>query len=339
MTTLPRTRSGRTWGWLVLVLLPLAALAGGLVFGAVPIAPAEVLAALLGTAPDDSLNAAIVREARVPRVLAGLMVGAGLGTAGAVMQALTRNALAGPGLMGLNGGAAVALVLTVIWLPGLGLDVLTAISCAGAAGGALLVWATAAAIPLGTTPQRLALIGAVVSGALGAVTAGLVVGNAMQNDLLYWMVGGLGTIGWHEVGQLAAPCLGGLALAWWLAPALAVAALGGEVATGLGLQVRRTRLFATIAVLALAGTANAAAGPIGFVGLIAPHLARGLLGSDDRRVIPAAGLLGAALVVCADALGRWIRPPDELPLGVFTALLGGPLLIFLARRRTPGGQP
>lgn len=317
--------------WVVLVAAVVAAVALGLAVGAVPISAGTLFAALSGGG--DGFDVAIVREARVPRVLAGLMVGAGLGTAGAVMQALTRNPLAGPGLMGLNGGAAACLALAVVWQPDLRLDVLAAIAFVGAGAGALLVWGVAAVVPLGTTPQRLALIGAVVSGILTSLTAAVVVGSGMQNDLLYWMVGGMGTMGWREVGQLAPPCLGGLLLAWMVAPSLAVAALGGELAIGLGLRLQRTRFMATIAVLSLAGAANAAAGPVGFVGLIAPHLVRPLVGADDRRVIPAAGLVGAILVIVADALGRWVTPPAELPLGVFMALIGGPFLIVLARSR------
>jgi iron complex transport system permease protein len=313
----------------VVTALSLLATLIGLTVGAVSVPWSTVLTVGWG---DDSLSAAIVREARLPRVLAGLLVGAGLGTAGAIMQALTRNALAGPGLMGINGGAAAALVLMLIAWPDLSLAALTAVAGIGAGLGALLVWSAAAAVPLGTTPHRLALIGAVVSAALGAGTAAVAVGSGMQNDLLYWLVGGLGTIGWSEVWQLAPSCGLGLLLAWGLAPSLAVAALGGDTATGLGLRVGRTRISATLAVLLLAGGANAAAGPVGFVGLVAPHLARALLGGDDRRVIPAASALGATLVVLADAVGRSVRPPDELPLGIFTALLGGPFLVYLARR-------
>lgn len=329
--------TGSRGGWLLLAAAILGAAAAGLAVGAVPIPPSAVGDALLGRGA--GLEAAIVREARLPRVLAGLLVGAGLGTAGAVMQALTRNPLAGPGLMGLNGGAAACLAVAVVWWPGLRLDVLTAIAFAGAGFGALLVWAVAASVPLGTAPQRLALIGAVVAGILASATAAVVVASGMQSDLLYWMVGGLGTIGWREVAQLAPLCLGGLLLAWTVAPSLAVAALGCDIAAGLGLHLRRTRLVATVAVLAMAGAANAAAGPVGFVGLVAPHLARGVVGADDRRAIPAAGLAGAALVVLADAAGRWAVPPAELPLGLFTALLGGAFLVALARGRRMEALP
>lgn len=324
-------RTRQACAWAVLVAVVCAAVAIALAVGAVPLRPAAVVAALLGDG--DGLSVAIVREARLPRVLAALMVGAALGTAGGVMQALTRNPLAGPGLMGLNGGASAAVALAVVWRPDLRLDALGAIAVAGAGLGAAAVWATAAAIPLGTTPQRLALIGAVVAGILGSATAAVVVASGMQSDLLYWMVGGLGTMGWREVGQLAPPLVLGLVLAWGAAPALAVAALGSETASGLGLHIGRTRIVATLAVLALAGAANAAAGPVGFVGLIGPHLARPLVGADDRHAIPAAGLVGAVLVALADAAGRWVRPPTELPLGLFTALIGGGLLIALARSR------
>lgn len=318
-------------GWTIAPLVVLTASVIGLAVGAVPVSFAAVWAALSGN--DQDLAALVVREARLPRVLVSLLVGAGLGTAGAVMQALTRNPLAGPGLMGLNAGATATLVLCVITWPNLGLDVLTLIAAAGAAAGAALVWTLANLIPFGFAPHRLALIGAITSGLLGSATAAVVVASGMQNDLLYWMVGGLGTVGWREVWQITPACLLGLLLARVLAPALGVAALGDETATALGLDARRTRILAIVAVLALAGAANAAAGPVGFVGLMAPHVARALVGADERRVLPASACLGAALVVSADALGRLATPPAELPLGVFLALVGGPFLVMLARRR------
>lgn len=314
-------------------LLLVAAVALGLASGAVPVSLSALGSAILGD--DTDLAALVAREARLPRVLVGVLVGAGLGAAGAVMQALTRNPLAGPGLMGLNAGAAAALALSVITWPSLGLDVLTLIAAAGAAAGAAVVWCIASLIPFGFAPHRLALIGAITTGLLASLTAAIVVASGMQGDLLYWMVGGLGTVGWRELGQIAPACLVGLVLARVLAPALGVAALGNETATALGLDARRTRLLAIVAVLALAGVANAAAGPVGFVGLMAPHLARGLVGADERRVLPTAACLGAALVVTADALGRLVVRPTELPLGVFLALVGGPFLVLLARRRAP----
>jgi iron complex transport system permease protein len=318
-------------------LLLVGAVAFGLACGAVPVSLAAAWSALSGGG--DDLASLVVREARLPRVLVGLLVGAGLGGAGAVMQALTRNPLAGPGLMGLNAGAAAALALCVITWPSLGLDVLTFIAAIGAAGGAALVWTIASVIPCGFAPHRLALIGAITSGLLASLTAAIVVASGMQGDLLYWMVGGLGTVGWRELWQIAPACIAGLALAQVLAPALGVAALGVETATALGLAARRTRALAIIAVLALAGAANAAAGPVGFVGLMAPHLARGLIGADERRVLPTAACLGAVLVVAADALGRLAIRPAELPLGVFLALVGGPFLVVLARRRAPEPSP
>lgn len=303
----------------------------GLASGAVPVSFAAVWAALGGGEGD--VATLVVREARLPRVLVGVLVGAGLGGAGAVMQALTRNPLAGPGLMGLNAGATAALATCVIFWPNIGLGALTILAAAGAAGGAALVWGIANVIPFGFAPHRLALIGAITSSLLASATAAIVVASGMQGDLLFWMVGGLGTVGWREMWQIAPACVIGLLLARLLAPALGVAALGHETATALGLDARRTRLLAVLAVLALAGVANAAAGPVGFVGLMAPHLARSLVGSDERRVLPTAACLGAALVVLADALGRLATPPAELPLGIFLALVGGPFLVLLARRR------
>lgn len=311
-----------------LSLATLAAIALGLALGTHAIALGDLLTGNL-----DRLDRLVLVHARLPRVGAAWCVGAALAMAGTVMQVWTRNPMAGPGLLGLNGGAAAALSLAVVVDPLLTPIAMAAIAMAGAGGGGLLVLGVAAAIPAGRDPLRLVIIGAAVSALLASVTAAVVIASGMQNDLLYWMVGGLGAVGWREVILLAVAIAGSTVIARIAVGDLALAALGTDVATALGARLGRLRWLIAALVILATGTANAVAGPVGFIGFLAPHLGRGLVGPDPRRLLPVAATLGGSLVVVADAVGRIIAPPDEQPLGLFLALLGGPVLIAVARRQ------
>src|SRR5690606_13182974 len=267
--------------------------------------------------------------------VAGLLVGASLAVAGAIMQALTRNPLASPGLLGVTAGAAFAVVTAVLVLghPPLSTYALLALAGAGLAG-ALVDGLAAATGAAGNSPLRLALAGAVLAAFLGALTTALLLLDQNTLDQVrFWTAGSLAGRDW-ELLRLTAPyMLVGLALGLPLARQLTTLSLGDDVARGLGQGSAAVKLSAAAAVVLLAGGAVALAGPIGFVGLVAPHLARFLVGVDYRWVLPYSALLGAALVTVGDIGARLAVRPQEIPVGVLMAVIGAPFFVYLARTR------
>jgi iron complex transport system permease protein len=281
------------------------------------------------TAYDGSDAAAIVRDLRVPRTELGLLVGAALGAAGALMQGATRNALAEPGILGVNAGAAFAVVLAITFA-GAG-------SVAAYAGFALLGAGACAALVLalgGTRAVSLALAGSVMAALLVSLTSAVLVFHARTLDeFRFWMVGSIaGRDGGVTLAVL--PVIGaGLAVALACGRSLNALALGDDVARSLGTRVARARVMATLGFVLLAGGAVAAAGPVAFVGLAVPHIARALVGHDYRWIVPYSALLGAALLLAGDVLGRVVARPEDLSVGIVTALLGAPFFVWLVRRR------
>ena len=283
--------------------------------------------------PTDSRIGEIVRELRGPRTLLGLEVGLALGVAGALMQAMTRNPLADPGLLGVNAGAATAVVVGItafgvtsltgyVWLAFAGAAVaLVVVGALGGRGGS-------------QTPVRLALAGTAVSATLISIVAAIVLLNPGAFDTYRaWELGSLTGRGQGATGQIALFVIGGLIGALALARPLNALALGDDTGRALGAHVGRTRAAAFVAIAVLSGTATAAAGPIAFVGLTVPHMARGLMGPDHRWVLPCSALLGACLVIAADVIGRVLDHPGEVQVGVVVAFVGAPFFISLVRRR------
>ncbi|MGD9723487.1 MAG: iron ABC transporter permease [Pirellulales bacterium] len=276
----------------------------------------------------------IARDIRMPRALVGLIVGGSLAAAGAVMQGVTRNPLASPSIMGLSSGASLAVLVAMLYLPALSYNGTILASMAGAGLGYGSVLAVASLSPGGFGPARLALAGTVVSALFGAVLHGLIIHHRMASDMLYWTVGGIATVGWPQVLAVLPFCMVGLFGVLCLASSITVLSLGNEVAVGLGQSLFRVRTTTTLCVLLLTGSAVAVAGPVGFIGLMVPHVCRLLVGSDYRRLIPLSFVVGAGLTECADIaarsiLGSW----QEVPLGVLTAALGAPCFIWLIQRR------
>ena len=300
--------------------------------GARETSPAEVLRALWSD--DGSYTTSLVRDLRLPRTLTGLLVGAALGAAGALMQALTRNPLADPGLLGVNAGASAAVVLAV-GVFGVG-------SFGGyvwcAFGGALL--AAVAVYALGASgrgrgsPVRLVLAGAAVSACLSGLIAGVTVLDAATFDYLrFWTVGSLAGRRPELVADLLPFVLVGLVLALALTRPLNGLVLGEDSARALGVNLARTRLLGVVAITLLCGAATAAAGPIGFVGLVVPLAARQLTGPDLRWSLPYAMVLAACLLLAADTAGRLVLPDGELEVGAMTAVIGAPVFVAMVRRR------
>jgi len=336
-TAAPRTRRGhlsRPLAMALAVAVLAVAVAAGLALGSKAIPLPDVVAALFGR-PGDAEVHGIVIGLRLPRTAAGLVVGAALGLAGALIQAITRNPLADPGLLGVNAGAAFAVALAVglLGVARPGLYVLFAF--AGALATTAAVFALGemghAAAP-GSRAARMVLAGM----ALGAVLTGLVGAIRLSdrqafNAMTAWEIGNLSDRGWDVIAPLAPFAAVGAAVALGLGPALDALALGEETGAALGVHVARTRLAAVAAIALLAGSATALAGPVGFVGLAVPHLARWAVGPSQPWILSLSALLGPALVLAADIAGRLIARPGEVQVAIGTALIGAPVLIGLAR--------
>jgi iron complex transport system permease protein len=279
-------------------------------------------------------NATILRELRIPRTLLALLVGAAIGLSGAIMQGVTRNPLADPGLLGINSGAALFVVLGISLF---GLTTLTAyvwLGFGGAAVATVLVYAVASLGREGATPIKLALAGAAITAAFGSITTGaLMIDTTTLDAFRFWQVGSLAGRGTDILVSIAPFLAAGIALALVTGRLLDAMALGDDIARGLGQRVMLSRGIAALAWIVLAGGATAAAGPIAFVGLTVPHAARAITGPSYRWILPYSAVMAPILLLGADILGRVLAPPGELQVGIVTAALGAPLFIFLVRRR------
>lgn len=282
----------------------------------------------------------IIRDWRLPRAVADLLVGAALGMAGAIMQATTRNPLASPSIMGLSTGAGFFGLLTTIAIPTAGRLELMLASIAGATFGAALVYGIASASRGGMTPVRLALTGVAVSSILAAIGNGVTIYFNLGQDMLLWYSRGSEGVQWPDVFFAAPLIVAGLVVGVVLSSSINALGLGDHVAAGLGLRTSTARFLSACIVLLLAGAAVALAGPVGFIGLLAPHVARGLVGLDYRAVIPSAAAIGATVMVLADVGARLATTPYKapVPVGVVTALLGVPFFLYLANRRSNRAQ-
>lgn len=276
----------------------------------------------------------IVRSLRVPRTVIGLLVGAALGLAGALMQGVTRNPLADPGILGVNGGAALFVVAGIYWF---GLSSLTAyvwLAFAGAAAAAVAVYTLGSLGREGATPVKLALAGSAMTAMFASLTTALLIGDVDTFDQYrFWAVGSLAGRGSDIAEQVAPFILAGIVLALLSGRVLNALSLGDDVARSLGQRVGVARIFTAVTVVLLCGAATAAAGPIGFVGLTIPHVARLITGPDYRWILPYSMLLAPVLLLASDVLGRIIARPGELQVGIVTAFLGAPFFIALVRRR------
>ncbi|TFH72061.1 iron chelate uptake ABC transporter family permease subunit [Cellulomonas sp. HD19AZ1] len=329
----PGAHRGR---WLVAaVVLLVVAVGASLALGARPVALGTVVDAFVR--PDGSDAQSVVLDLRLPRTVLGLLVGVSLGLSGALIQALTRNPLADPGILGVNAGAQLAVVLGAtagvvtlrgqLWL-----------AFAGAAAATLAVYAIGAAGRGRPSPLRLTLAGVALGAALGGVTSGLTLVSERTYDTM--RVWGVGSLAARDLGVAAtiAPFVAvGVLVALAVARPLNAVALGDDTAATLGARLGATRVAVVVAVTLLAGAATAAAGPVGFVGLMVPHVARWLTGPDQRWVLTLTMLLAPVLVLVSDVTGRLVMRPAELPVGIVTAFVGAPVLVALVRRHRASG--
>jgi iron complex transport system permease protein len=276
----------------------------------------------------------IARDIRLPRAVLGLLVGGSLAAAGAIMQGVTRNPLAGPSIMGLSAGASLAMLVALIAVPALTYNGSIMASLIGALFGYGAVLGVALLSPHGFSPARLALAGTIVSSLLGALTHALIIHYRLAGDMLYWTVGGIATASWGQVVAVVPFCLVGLIGAGAVAPSITILSLGEEMAVGLGQRLLLVRVVSTVSVLLLTGSAVAVAGPIGFVGLMVPHVCRLFVGADFRRLLPMSFVVGACLTEFADVAARSLLETwKEIPLGTLTAAIGAPCFIWIVQQR------
>ncbi|HBR1310743.1 iron ABC transporter permease [Klebsiella sp. JB_Kp019] len=322
---------------LALLLLTLLLIAGSLVhlgLGARWIAPQTVLQALLEYNPRN-FDQRIIVELRLVRLAAALLTGAALGVAGLLLQTVIRNPLGEPHILGLNAGASLAVVATSAL--GLSFGAFPAARPLTAACGAALLFggviALASAGRGGATPLRITLCGVALSAFASAVTAAiLILDEQTLLAMRTWLAGDLAGLNWSTLRTALVPALIGLGVALFLAPRLNVLALGDKVALGLGVNLVQTRLLGLLAIALLCGAAVVVAGPIGFVGLVVPHVVRRLVTEDIRLALPLAAPVGALVLLLADIAARTLVAPQELATGAMTALVGAPLFIFIAAR-------
>ncbi|MEV0227084.1 iron chelate uptake ABC transporter family permease subunit [Streptomyces sp. NPDC050704] len=309
----------------VLVLVALASIA----IGAKELSLEQVWHGLF---EDSGTYGDVVVSERLSRTFLGLLAGAALGLAGAVLQALTRNPLADPGLLGINAGASAAVVTAITFFGVTSLSGYVWFAFAGAAAVGALVYFLGGS--RGATPVRLALAGTAISAALyGYLQAVMIMDEAALGKMRFWTVGSLASATDSTIEQVLPFLATGTVLALALARPLNAMAMGDDTARALGAHLGRTRALSMAAATLLCGAATAACGPIAFVGLMVPHLVRSFTGPDLRWILPYATVLSPVLLLGADVLGRMVARPAELQVGIVTAILGGPVFIFLVRRR------
>jgi len=326
-----RSRTART-GWLVVAVCALAALCVASVALGVRFVPLpDVLAALSGHTETVG-QAAVV--ARLPRTALAVLVGAALALSGASMQAITRNPLADPGILGVSGGAALAVVITIVLIGVSTPGALMAAAVIGSAVAAVFVYAVGSLGSGGATPLKLTLAGAATSAAFASLVQAVLLPRAdAMESFRFWQIGGVGGATWDRIGLVAPALAVGAAICLLSARGMNALALGDDLAAGLGAHVTRTRLVSAAGAVVLCGAATAVAGPIGFVGLVIPHLCRLLVGTDHRWLLPFSAITGAGLLVAADVIGRLVARPSELDVGIVTALVGAPFFIWIVRRQ------
>ncbi|MED3787923.1 iron ABC transporter permease [Peribacillus frigoritolerans] len=279
----------------------------------------------------------VIQSVRLPRALIASAIGASLAISGVLMQTLTKNPLASPDIFGVNAGAGLAVVTGVTVFGISNLQVFTWLSFLGAAIAAISIFMIGSMGRGGLTPMKLTLAGAAMTAMVASLTQGLLVSNeALLEQVLFWLAG---SVSGRSLDNLVA-VLPYLAVGWVLALIMSskmnVLSMGEDVAKGLGLNIVFLKLVLGLAIILLSGGSVAVAGPIGFIGIVVPHLTRSIVGIDHRWLIPFSGLFGAVLLIAADVISRYILMPREVPVGVMTAIIGTPFFIYIARKGFSG---
>ncbi|MGG4498568.1 FecCD family ABC transporter permease [Brevibacillus reuszeri] len=327
--------STRPWMATLILVIGLCAIAFGfgssIVTGVANISFSTVLDSIIRF---DSSNEhhVIIQSLRMPRALAGALVGAAFAVAGAIMQGVTRNPIADTGLLGINAGSGFVLVLVFAFAPWLPFEWIILFSFIGAGLGVGVVYGLAYFSRNGLTPLRLALAGAVVSSLISGMSQALSLLFQINYDLAFWSAGGISTAEWFQVSVMMPWIIGGIVLAMLISRSITILSLGEDVAAGLGQKTKLVKGVATVVVMVLAGASVSTVGGVGFIGLVVPHMVRYLVGVDYRWIIPCSAVMGGVLVVYADIGAKMIALPYETPLGSIIAVIGVPFFLYLARK-------
>lgn len=321
----------KSFGLIIGLLLLICLFFSSIIFGLTDISWQMVIDAY--TNFDGSNEQLIIKTARVPRALIATAVGASLAVAGALMQGLTRNPLASPGILGVNAGAGFFVVAAVSFFSISSLTLFTWVSFLGAAFAAVLVYLLGSLGREGLTPLKLTLAGAALAALFSSLTQGmLLINEKAMEEVLYWLAG---SVEGRKLEYLfvVLPYLAiGWVMALWIAKHMNILIMGDDMARGLGQKVVLIKILCITIIVLLAGGSVAVAGPIGFIGLVVPHISRTLVGPDYRWLIPYCAVLGGVLLLVADIAARYVIMPEEVPVGAMTALIGAPFFIYIARR-------
>jgi iron complex transport system permease protein len=325
-------QTGQRWvGLFIAIIILLLLMAASIVYGYTDTTWKMAIEAL--TNFDGSNEHIVIQSVRIPRVFIAAAVGASLAISGVLMQTVTKNPLASPDIFGVNAGAGVAVVIAVTVFSVGSLQLFTWLSFFGAAVAAISVYAIGSVGREGLTPMKLTLAGAAMTALFASFTQGILVLNeAALEQVLFWLAGSVAGRSLDNLIAVLPYLIGGWIISFILATKMNVLSMGEDVAKGLGLNTALLKITIGIVVILLSGGAVAVAGPIGFIGIVVPHLTRSIVGIDHRWVIPFSGLLGGVLLLAADIASRYILMPQEVPVGVMTAIIGTPFFIYIARK-------
>jgi iron complex transport system permease protein len=323
---------GQRWaGLFIAIILLLFLMAASIVYGYTDTTWKMAIEAL--TNFNGSNEHIVIQSVRIPRAFIAAAVGASLAISGVLMQTVTKNPLASPDIFGVNAGAGVAVVIAVTVFSVGSLQLFTWLSFAGAAVAAISVYAVGSVGREGLTPMKLTLAGAAMTALFASITQGILVLNeAALEQVLFWLAGSVAGRNLENLIAVLPYLVVGWVASLVIAAKMNVLSMGEDVAKGLGLNTALLKIIIGIVVILLSGGAVAVAGPIGFIGIVVPHLTRSIVGIDHRWVIPFSGLLGGVLLLAADIASRYILMPQEVPVGVMTAIIGTPFFIYIARK-------
>jgi iron complex transport system permease protein len=323
---------GQRWaGLFIAIILLLFLMAASIVYGYTDTTWKMAIEAL--TNFNGSNEHIVIQSVRIPRAFIAAAVGASLAISGVLMQTVTKNPLASPDIFGVNAGAGVAVVIAVTVFSVGSLQLFTWLSFAGAAVAAISVYAVGSVGREGLTPMKLTLAGAAMTALFASITQGILVLNeAALEQVLFWLAGSVAGRNLENLIAVLPYLVVGWIASLVIAVKMNVLSMGEDVAKGLGLNTALLKIIIGIVVILLSGGAVAVAGPIGFIGIVVPHLTRSIVGIDHRWVIPFSGLLGGVLLLVADIASRYILMPQEVPVGVMTAIIGTPFFIYIARK-------
>ncbi|WP_028782241.1 FecCD family ABC transporter permease [Thalassobacillus devorans] len=325
-----RTRSVTYQLFIGVVVLSLS-FAAAMLFGAADTTAKDVWLALTSDVKTNSVN--IIRELRLPREIAAILVGAGLSVAGAIMQGMTRNPLADPGLLGLTAGANAALAVTLAMFPSTNYLGMTIACFIGAGVGAGLVFGIGSLKRGGFSPFRIVLAGAAVSAFLFAIAEGISLAFKLSKDVSMWTAGGLVGVSWAQIKIILPFILIGIFVSFLLARQLTILSLNEEVAVGLGQKTMQVKVILFILIILLTGAAVAVVGNIAFLGLMIPHIVRPIAGKDYRSILPMSAVFGASFMLLADTVSRTINAPYETPVVAIISMMGLPFFLFIVNKR------